>query len=286
MARLRDLSVKDYFRLVGWFLLAVLIGLAFRSWYPHNWRGCETLYALGDGLIVAGVLGILLELFAAKFLIERVAEDLSQKLVGRGLPKELQEHIGKIVKTDIARDHYIKSYYFHDPIDGKVKIDITITFRVRNYSDSAKPYVPDADEEVFFDPQFSYLEYGIEGEVPISLNAQQLAQSTKVIPDTNVRTVKGAKPIKLKSIHSDPKAVCAVMWKYTITMPEEFSDVTAFRAATMGVKLHVDNIPPVLTFISAGDGMLPHVEGSSSWEYTGTYIGGQHVRSWWFHKGK
>lgn len=137
-------------------------------------------------------------------------------------------------------------------------------------------------EEASFDPEFLYLEYGIQGEKPCSLDAKRLAAGVQVNPDTKANTASGSETIKLKPIREDSTAVSAVTWKYAITMPEEFSDVTAFNAATIGVKLRLDRIPPALKFVSAGDGMLPHAEGSLTWEFRCPFIPGQHVRAWWF----
>jgi hypothetical protein len=93
--RFRDLTVKEYWNLTWPFLSVLGVGLVSRSialWYPQ-----DVLQAFGDALMVAGALGIAFELYATRFLIERVAYDLSDKLVGRGLPSELQAHIRSIV---------------------------------------------------------------------------------------------------------------------------------------------------------------------------------------------
>src|SRR6266702_2402789 len=74
---LLGMSVRDYAKLVGGFLLSILTGIALKFWYPQRWLAHDTIYALGDGFVVAGVIGVLLELLAYKFLIERVAGDIS-----------------------------------------------------------------------------------------------------------------------------------------------------------------------------------------------------------------
>ena len=86
-------------------MAAVGIGIGIRLWYPCDVWPHETAYALADAFIVAGVIGIVLELAAAKFLIQKVSDELAEKLIGRGLPPELQSEIKKIVDTDIVRDH-------------------------------------------------------------------------------------------------------------------------------------------------------------------------------------
>jgi hypothetical protein len=282
--RLRDVSLEEYVKVAGVFLVPIVVGAAARIWYPCNWWPHDTTYALADALIVAGVIGLLLELYAAKFLIEKVSDHLAERLIGRGLPEELQGHIGQIVKTDIVRDNYVKTYDFNDPANGQVRIEITITFEVRNYSDASTEFKPTMDEEAMFRPEFIYLEYGIKGESPRSLNVKDLEKTITLNPKTNVKTAGADQAISLAAIRTHPKEVCNVKWMYAVTMPEEFSDVTAFRAATIGAKLCLGRIPDALIFVSSGEGMVPHTEGSRTWEYKGPYIGGQHVRTWWFRK--
>ena len=207
--RFRDLSLNDYTRLIGAFVLPLSIGIAARLWYPVCWWPHEVAQSLADALIIAGIIGILIDLFAAKFLIEKVADDLAQRLVGRGLPEELQGHIGKIVKTSLVRDHYEKTYYFHDPDSGRVNIDITITFEVRNYSDKTVPYAPDMDERVVLQPRFLYLEYGLNGKDVISLDRQSLERQLQSSGE-GIKKVAGEKKVSLKPFQQDPSAVCKV----------------------------------------------------------------------------
>lgn len=108
--RFRDLKVVQWIRLFGPLLGAFLFGFILRVAYPYCWFMPDAFYSLADALMVAGIVGSLLEMFSAKFMIERVADDLAEKLVGRGLPKELQAHIRRITNTDLVWGNYTKRY--------------------------------------------------------------------------------------------------------------------------------------------------------------------------------
>ena len=278
--RFRKLELIECWNLAWPFFALLGLGIVGRVIVHFRWQ--DVIAALSDALMVAGALGVAFEIFATRFLIERVAGDLSEKLIGQGLPKELQGHIRRIVNTDIVREHYVKCYSFSEPIGGKVKLDVTVTFQVRNYSESTKPYLPAMDEEGFFLPVFSYLEYGIAGEVPYSFNADQLSKLSKSDPKSGLKSVAGKEIINLESIHENRKAICAVTWKYSVTMPEEFSESTDFCNATIGVRLRIDRKPDGLKFLSESGTNVIHAEGSHSWDFTGTFIAGQHIRTWWF----
>ena len=81
--RIRNLLAKEWIRLFGACILTLLVGVVLRLRYRTSSRGYDLNYALADALIVTGIIGSLLELFSAKFLIERAADDLAEKLVER-----------------------------------------------------------------------------------------------------------------------------------------------------------------------------------------------------------
>jgi len=100
--RFRNLAAKEWFSLFAPFLLSFVLGILLRLRYRTTWPLYDLVYTLADALVVAGIIGSLLELFSAKLLIQKVADDLAGKLVGRGLPPELQSHIQEITKTALV----------------------------------------------------------------------------------------------------------------------------------------------------------------------------------------
>ena len=166
-----DVTVKQWLRLFGPFLVLILIGFLGRSLYPNYWWRSDLVFGLFDALAIAGLVGVGLELYSTKFLIERVADDLTEKLVGRGLPNKLQSHIRDITETDIVREEFVKTYSFGEPHEGRVVLDIEMAFSARNFSDSGVMYAPELQEESVYSPEFVYLEYGIVGRLPHVFNA-------------------------------------------------------------------------------------------------------------------
>ena len=133
------LSVKDLWGLSRIFWAVIALGTGFRLFFPvYRWWPYEGVYPLADAFIVAGIVGTGLELCAEKYLLERVASELSDRLVGRGLPKQLQGVIGGITQTSLVRENYIKRYRFGAPVNGKIELDVSITFDVLNYSDTVR----------------------------------------------------------------------------------------------------------------------------------------------------
>lgn len=226
VVKLRNLPFKDIAKLFWAFLAIFMAGALLRFLYPHDCPVADAFFALADALMVAGLIGAGLEIFASKFLIEKVADDLAGKLVGRGLPTELQGLIQEITRTKFVRSRYIKTYRISDPDEERnVAIDVRIEFAVRNYSESVEKYAPSVDEETFYAPQFLYLEYGVEGELSQSFKAQELEKYTSVREDNRVKSVRGFPTIKLRPVREDGSPVINVVLHYRVTMPEEYTDV-------------------------------------------------------------
>jgi len=284
--RFHALSVKDHAQLLLPFLVIGVLGGVARLKYPYWWPVNDLVYFLADCFIVAMVLGVTVELFSAKLLVDRVSDGLAQRLIGRGLPAELQAPIKDIVSTDFVRDHYVKSYAFSSPENGQVNVDVEVRFEVRNYSEAERDYAPEIAAETFFQPEFRFLEYGIAGRRMHTFSDEALSSKVETVDELNIRRVsKSALPaVRLKPVRTGERYVCQVMWRYRVTTPEQYCDVTDFGEATIGATLQLQNIPEELEFASGGDGSLHHEVGSQSWYFDKPFITGQYVRAWWFRK--
>jgi hypothetical protein len=279
----RNLTVMEWLKLFGPFVSAFVVGILLRFLYPCNWFALDTVHSLADALMVAGIIGSLLEMFSARFLIERVSDDLAQRLVGRGLPTELQAHIQKITKTKFVWSNYRKRYKLalSENAADKMSLESEISFEVRNYSDVGAKYSPFLAEESFYSPAFTYIEYGISGDAPRFLNEQALSQKTETTSDSRVKKVHDFPKINLPPATTEKFA--RVLMRYRVSMPVEYTDLTHFAGPTTGVSVFLQDIPPGFAFSAEGEGVL-HAPDSQSWEFLGPFVGGQHVRVRWFKK--
>jgi len=284
--RFYALSVKDHVRLLLPFLLAGAVGVLVRAKYPYWGPASELAYFLADALIVAMILGVAFDLFSAKLLVERVSDGLAQTLVGRGLPAEMQGLVRDVVSTDLVRDHYVKSYAFSTPENGRVQVDIEVRYEIRNYSEAVRDYAPELTTETFFQPEFRFLEYGIAGRKIYTFSDQNLASKVEIEDTLGVtRVPRSALPtLSLNPVRAGEKAACQVTWRYGLTVPEQYCDVTDLDEATLGATLHVETLPEELEFVSGCDASLHHEPGSQSWYFERAFLAGQHLRAWWFRR--
>ena len=286
--RFRPLTLKDHARLLLPLLVVGILGGVARFMYPYWWPARELVSFLADSFIVAAMLGVFLDLFSARLLVERVSDVLAQRLIGRGLPAELQASIRDIVSTNLVRDRYVKSYAFSAPEDGQVNVDVEVRYELRNYSEAVRDYAPEIAAEIFLQPQFRFLEYGIAGRKMHTFSDENLSSKVEVVNELNLARVSSSAlpPVSLKPVRSGEKSACQVTWRYRVTMPEQFCDVTDFSEATLGATFQVQNFPDGLEFVAGGDASLHHEADSQSWYYDKSFIAGQHLRACWFRKAE
>jgi hypothetical protein len=284
--RFHALSLKDHIRLTLPFLVFGAVGVVIRIEYSYSWPANELVYFLADAFIVAMILGVAFDVFSAKLLVERVSDGLAQALVGRGLPLEMQGRVRDIVSTDLVRDHYVKTYAFSTPEDGRVQVSVEVRYEIRNYSEAVRDYAPEMTVETFFEPEFRFLEYGIAGRKIHSFSDENLSSKVEAEDDLGVvRVPRSALPLlSLKPVKTGEKAPCQVTWRYGISVPEQYCDVTDLDEATLGATLQVEALPKELEFVSGYDVSLHHEAGSQSWYFEKAFIAGQHLRAWWFRR--
>ena len=285
--RFHPLGFKDHVRLLLPLLSVGVVGAAARLKYPYWWPGTDLVFFLADSFIVAAVLGVLVEVFSARLLVERVCDGLAQRLIGRGLPPELQAPIRDIVCTDLVTDHYVKTYAFSTPEDGYVSVDIEVRYELRNYSEAARDYAPEIAAEILFQPEFRFLEYGIAGRKIYTFSDENLSSKVETVDELNVRRVprSALPPVSLKPVRTGEKSPCQVTWRYRVTVPDQYCDLTEFDEATIGATLQLQDLPEELEFLSGRDASLHHEEGSRSWYFDKSFVNGQHLSAWWFRKG-
>jgi hypothetical protein len=281
------LGIKDHARLLLPFLVVGILGGTARLKYPYWWPATDLVFFVADCFIVVAFMGVLLELFSARLMVDRVSDGLAQRLIGRGLPSELQASIRDVVGTDLVTDHYVKTYAFSTPEDGYVSVDIEVRYELKNYSEAALDYAPEIAAELLFQPEFTFLEYGIAGRKIHTFSDENLSSKVETVAELNLRRVprSALPPVSLKPVRTGEKSACQVTWRYRITVPDQYCELTEFGEATMGATLQIKELPEELEFMAGRDTSLHHEVGSQSWYFDRSFISGQHLSAWWFRKG-
>jgi len=98
--------------------------------------------------MVAGVIGVCVELWSAGVLVEHTADELSERLVGYGLPKAAQAVIRDLVRTRRVYRNYRVVYRIDwDEVSPRVNLHVTVAYKVVNNGLGPERYRPRLIEE-------------------------------------------------------------------------------------------------------------------------------------------
>jgi hypothetical protein len=273
-----DAKPRELWKLAWPFLLSGCAG-GVLMWFCCAYSGHEFLRALGDALVIAGAIGLSLELIAASTLIDHTSKELSSRLVGYGLPKQAQALINSLVhETKRVYRGYNRTFKV-TRIDGKpgfVRIDTTVAYLVVNYGRGAEKYRPKLEESDRYLPQVNALQYGDHAVELPDLNREDHERGVTFTPKKWMTIVPSQSDVPLDSLRSDQK--CFVRWSYSMEMPEHYSDVTAFTGVTINPTLELLGAEG-FEFSASEDNNCRHV--GSTWVYEQAFVAGQHVRTWW-----
>ncbi|HKZ42314.1 MAG TPA: hypothetical protein VJ044_15225, partial [Candidatus Hodarchaeales archaeon] len=262
----------------------VIIGVLISLFYPVSWWLSSIVRSFGEALAVGSVIVILLERFVSHRLIQETADELSGKLVGFRLPKDLQKKIGEIVQnTSFVCDHSSIRYDIRkDPRNQKqVIVTIERRYRVKNYGRKQEKFRPTLSEEKFHNPQFLSLDcsYGNDQSYTFDNSKIKVHES----PGSQIQNFKGT-PVRLEPFQqgiSDYEP-CIVTWKYSITTPCNYSDVIAFRWSTVSpFTISRGEIPEDFEFVPSRGEKTVGSEDGTVWHYNHPFLPGEHIRVWW-----
>lgn len=270
---------RELAKLVGPFIFSGIAG-AILIWFSCAFSGHEFIRAFGDALVIAGAIGFSLELIAASTLIEHTSKELSSRLVGYGLPKQAQALINSLVhETKLVYRDYKRTFRIV-PIParpGFVRIETVVSYLVVNYGRASENYKPKLDEWDNYFPVVDSLQYGTYS-IPVGqINSANHERGITFSPKAAIVIAPSECDTPLDMLRVDQK--CFVRWSYSMQMPRDYSDVTAFSGVTINPQIELLGKPDDFEFFASEDNSCRHV--GSTWVYEQAFIAGQHVRTWW-----
>jgi|ERR1017187_7001 hypothetical protein len=264
---------------LGPFVACIIVGITLK----YLWHPLGFMASLGDPIMIAGIVGLSIEWWAASVLIDRTSKAVSDKLIGAGLPKPAQLIIGSLVHdTKIVLREYRAVFRMerHSEKPDYLTIHVTVTFKVLNNGLREEKYRPVLIEELIYNPRLEILEYG--GYSFTALPPKQ--------PETVQRAWEPSDVFRLKPSEAaadadslDCEQVCHVRLAYSVEMPDRYSSTLHFGRIVINPEVQFDPLPPgvSLKLYAMPDDSCQHVDGSLKWRYERAFISGQSIRLWW-----
>lgn len=234
-------GVRKFSRTVLPFIVVFLVGLGLLIWYPKDWCCGEFVSALRDALLIAGLIGAGIEVWSVSVLVDHATDQLSERLVGYGLPRAAQELIHDLVhKTKrVYRDY--RALYRIDPHPTNadhVTVTIMLSYKVVNNGLGSESYSPILQEEGMYSPTLLSLEYANKAYTPNDLQPE--VSETGVVtfaPDKKVSIAPSNAAAPIEALDKDQR--CFVKWEFTLDMPKNYSTVIAFTGVTVNPVVEV-----------------------------------------------
>ena len=252
--------------------------------YPTTWLAQQLVEKICDAMIVASIIGLVVELSSFNSVVARVSEAVARKMSAFHLPPALRDLIWNTINIKLIRYDYERRYRLLRISGGKLLIDSSIDFKVSNCGTAPAEYSPYLGEEEAYKPKFLHIEYGLPNGRTNAFDEESLRRFTHQ-RDTGAYAVQGLPKLTLRPLTQVPGEVCRVSMRFTTIMPEEYSDITAFGGPTIDPVIQLDEIPEDLEFMSPGDD-VEHSDQGRRWKYCRPFLQGQHVRVWWRQRAK
>ena len=153
-------KLKQIAKLYGPFATALLFG-AFIKIYLRSLADLPN--ELADALIIAGLIGLAIEIWSKQVLIDDVADILSERLVGYRLPRKAQAVIGNLVlKSKIVLRDYCATFQFtlHPSKSGYLMVRMVISYKALNNGMEPTKYPCGMSEELIYKPTLESLRHG------------------------------------------------------------------------------------------------------------------------------
>lgn len=240
---------------------------------------------LGDAFLVGGIVALSIELFVSRALIEDTARDLSAKLIGVGLPRDLQAVISDIVhETSFVWDEASIRYDIerHPQDSQKVIVKSEWRYRVTNYAKHPKEYLPRIGDERFHPVRFLSFD-GVFDNQPYHIGEDKLTVERH--PGSGGPYVLGQKvTLPPNSLGESEGGRYSVTWRMELTLPSDYSEIIAFGLPTIGpFEVRKGSVPDGFEFHATveGDGTTLVANEGNIWRYNRAFLRGQHIRVWW-----
>ena len=156
------MTERTKLRLLFVFLFVLGFVLIAIPW--HDWPAVEghhlplplqrLLEGLGEALVIAAVLAVVVDEAAKRDLLKEFTESISTHIVGRLLQPELREHIEQYLKADLVRTTWTITYTLSD-VDGHPQHKRLVTeseYEMENRSSSSRDYNCAYDLEASLSP--------------------------------------------------------------------------------------------------------------------------------------
>jgi hypothetical protein len=279
-----ELSVKKWWerniaKLPYVYISLILWGTAIALYWIPNisyltlhapWLG-RIFHPIGESLVVAGVLVLLIDPFLKERLLKEASKGIFHYLLGFDQEPEIQERLKELVfKTTLLRRNYnIKCVLI--PENDRMRLDMDVSFEVFNPTTEGQKYIHAAQFEKVEQPKS-------RGMSLISEARSYCKKDVPFEPRKDDVEVLESNAGSLNIEPSSKKISYKFSTKVSLLYPLEFFH--AIHVGTPTIGMHVEVIPPEGFRVTAAHFKnMDHI--GNIWDYRDLFMPGEHVNIRW-----
>jgi hypothetical protein len=228
-------------------------------------------HPIGESLIVAGVLVLLIDPFLKERLLKEASKGIFHYLLGFDHEPEIQNRLKELVfKTTLLRKNYnIKCIL--TPENDKMRLDMDISFEVFNPTAEGQEYIHAAEFEKVEEPKSRGMSLISEAR---TYSEEEVAFKLK---DDDIEVLESS----VGPINIEP-SIKNISYKFStkvsLLYPLEFFH--AIHVGTPTIGMYVEIIPPKGFRVTSGKSKKMSHAGNI-WEYRDLFMPGEHVNIRW-----
>lgn len=275
-------KTKDWIGKVAVPVILLLIAAAgvFFVYHPLLNLEFEFTRSIGHALIIAGILGLTVDVYAKTRLLREASRDIGKFLIGYPLPKEVQSRLAENLNQKFVRRNMELRYEIlpHPTDQDKIRLMVGASFDLENITTLTQPY-----------RQFLWFEkHTCPSVLEMSCTSSDRKATYKLRPTKEKALEKEiaagevkafAKKIKLRSHHYDADTKYKIGVKYSLALPKDYNEYFFMGGVTIGVTVEA-NYPEHFEFFCP----YSEIKNENVWEHKKVFLPGEQMVVRWREK--
>jgi hypothetical protein len=258
----------------------LILGVLFSAHpWVHWWSPPELLadiiHGLGEALIIAGALGLTVDGYLKRHLINDIARDVFVHIFGHTVPLEMRERIDQLVRVEKIYQDFRVRYRLMSLDDGRVRVEVSQEYSLENLSWQTLYHVPSVVLEKQDSPEL--LEFKSD---PIEDSKARFCYSERLrVEVMDAIKESGALQARAKIVRLRPNVKHPISVHYALTLPGEWSDIICFALPTINVSISIEGSEDFI--FEVGPRRKDLVESRNYWRFPGAFVTGETLRVRW-----
>jgi len=267
-------------------------GLLLVFW-PDNWslewftQLPSVIHSISHAFIIASILGFTVDRITKERLVKETAKDLIEYLIGWKLPREAQRHIRAVILNEVIRYNFeMRCNLVPLPASSipRMRIDIELSYLLRNFSNYPKPYSPYIGHEDHESPIFHSLSVHRGQNTEYFYSSDDRGKKLVVHEGKGYTFIRGDEVMVTSSPLEEEQEPFRVIAKYSLILPDDYLFIEPLSSPTIHLTLHVNTPTGYETRIACSK--VPRETKGEYFDIPEMFVHGEYIGIQWAPKNQ